>query len=247
MPAEFSDASHAAEHTPDAAPVTPEPPAAPEWLPEKFVVRTDAGEVDIAASSAKMGQSYGELERKFSAPKDAPAPDPAEAQSTPEGKTAVETARQYFDEHGALDDGMYAQLAGVGLDRETVDSYIAAKTVETQASAEKLLAPVGGAAEYAKMTAWAGDNMSADEVTAFNKMIDDPGTARIAIDGLASRYRQAVGWKPSAPVAGDPGGSSSVPTYESSAQMQKDMADPRYASDPAWRAQVAERLRHATF
>jgi hypothetical protein len=48
-------------------------------------------------------------------------------------------------------------------------------------------------------------------------------------------------------LLGNGGGQSAVVGYRSQAEMQRDMRDPRYKTDPAFRADVGQKLKYATY
>ena len=65
-----------------------------------------------------------------------------------------------------------------------------------------------------------------------------------AIQGLHSRYRSGVGVEPTL-VKGEVG-DTTVGNFQSLAEITAAMSDPRYEKDPAYRSQVAEKLRKSS-
>jgi hypothetical protein len=89
------------------------------------------------------------------------------------------------------------------------------------------------------------NNMHPTEMEAFNKQIDNmDATTELAVSGVYARYQQSEGAMPSL-MSGDTN-VSIEPRYESLAQVTSAMKDPRYESDPAYRAQVAGRLQNSS-
>ena len=215
---------------------TPEAPAEdrPEWLPEKF------------KSVEDMAKAYSELEAKQSAPEDAPA----EAEASQEAaREAVESAGVDYDalsaeyaEKGELGDDAYKTLEDAGIPRELVDQFIAGQQASAEMYKAEMLSEVGGEENYASMTEWASDNFSDGEIDAFNDAVNsgDGNMVRMAIAGLKARFDASVGTEPSRSVTGE--ASTGQATYRSLAEMMTDMNDPRYATDEAFRQDVAAKL-----
>jgi len=62
-----------------------------------------------------------------------------------------------------------------------------------------------------------------------------------AVRSLKSRYEEANGSEPKTTVTGKTG-RATLSRYESIAELQKDMSDPRYQKDPAYRKRVEDKL-----
>lgn len=211
----------------------------PEWLPEKF------------KSPEELSKAYGELEKQFTQSRqevnqtDTSEP---EQQATADARQAVENAgvdfeglQQEFADNGELSQQTYADLEKRGIPKDMVDTYIEGqKALATEYQAE-LFGFAGGEDAYSEMAEWAMDNLSEDEIDAYNEAIvsGNSAQARLAIDGLATRYRNSEGVQPNL-VGGK--ASSSVDTYASWAQVTADMARPEYAKDPAFRQTVQNKL-----
>ena len=101
---------------------------------------------------------------------------------------------------------------------------------------------VGGSEAYTEMTAWAAENMSEEEKTAYNTAVNskDIETAKLAVVGLKAKFEKANGNEPNllegkATVSGEKG-------YASWAEVTRAMSDDRYSKDPAYQALVKEKL-----
>ena len=211
----------------------------PEWLPEKF------------KSPQELAKSYTELEKQFTQSRqssDTDATESSEPEATADARQAVENAgldfealQQEFSDNGNLSDTTYADLQARGIPKEMVDTYIEGQKSLATEYQQELYGVVGGEDSYEQMSEWATDNLSDDEIDAFNDAIvsGNISQARLAIDGLASRYRQSGSAEP-ALVGGK--ASSSVEMYDSWAQVTKDMASPDYKKDPAYRDAVQKKL-----
>ena len=101
---------------------------------------------------------------------------------------------------------------------------------------------VGGDANYKNMTEWAASNLSQQEISMFDKVMDsgDPNAAYFAINSLAQRYQDAVGFD--GKMLTGKASSNSKPGFKSQAEMIEAMQDPRYDRDPAYRQEVMQKL-----
>jgi hypothetical protein len=200
----------------------------PEWLPEKF------------KSPAEMAKAYAELEKKQSTPAEKAAEDA--------GLDMKALQQEWQDNDGELPQETYTKLAEAGFDQDTVDSFIAGQ----QALASQLEAgvhdTVGGKEQYAQMLQWAATNLSQEEITAFDNAVTsgDMAMAKMAARGLHASYVEANGSDPSL-VKGNTTPARGPKPYGSDAEIVRDMGSQKYKTDPAFRAQVAERLNVTNF
>ena len=115
----------------------------------------------------------------------------------------------------------------------------------TTAEINKIQNSVGGEAQYNKLVTWAGDNLSADKIKAFDDLVGTGNSAAIqlGVDALKSAYDAANGYEgrmltgKAAETRGD--------VYRSQAQLVKAMSDPRYDNDPAYRQDVVAKLERS--
>lgn len=232
------------------APVEQTQEARPEWLPEKF------------NSPEDLSKAYGELEKQYTQSRqeaaqaketeDSNEVSPNEAEAVTEARDAVENAGLDFDsmqtefaENGELSEDTYKDLEGRGIPKEMVDAYVDGQKAKATAYTNELYQSAGGEEAYQEMSQWASENLSDSEIDAFNDSITSGNTsqARLAIDGMVSRYRDNGGYEPSL-LSGK--ASASVDTYDSWAQVTKDMATTEYKKDPAFRQAVEKKLGRST-
>ena len=209
----------------------------PEWLPEKF------------KSPAELAKAYSELEKKIGQPKqEAPAPPPTGDPTIPKPEgDQINGFQEFTDEftkNGKLSDDSYKRLESRGIPRALVDSYIsnhqAASENRMQAVEAQVVAAVGGPESYAQMAVWASKAFTADEISTFNNVMQS-GDAKLmtfAVNGMKARYEaqaepKLISARPSNETSG----------FRSMAEMTAAMRDPRYAKDPAYRADVAARMK----
>lgn len=103
---------------------------------------------------------------------------------------------------------------------------------------------VGGEQQYQRMTSWAADNLDADTVQAFDNVIESGNVSAInlALRGLQAQYNDSVGYENNM-IQGKP--AQAVNGYRSQAEVVRDMNDPRYDRDPAFRQEVMEKLANS--
>ena len=222
----------------------------PEWLPEKF------------NSAEDMAKAYASLEQKLSSGnQEQEAPEEVEEElvneeELPDGgdvEQVLDNAgldfdvfQQEYNEQGELSEEAYEALEEAGFPRSLVDNYIQGQEALNAVNTEAMYDIVGGESNYEQMVSWASENMSENDIDAFNASIEtgDPDLMRFAIQGLEARYRSEVGNEPqliqgdNAPVSGG--------KFDSAAELTAAMRDPRYATDPAYRNSIAQKLARSS-
>jgi len=211
-----------------------ETPERPEWLPEKFKTPED------------MAKAYAELEKaksKGEAPDDKDTDATAE-KAVDEAGLDMDALSKEYAESGELSKGSLEALSKVGITEDMVQSYITGQEAQAAAAQKELLEPIGGDIEaYNKLTAWAGDNLSDAEVDEFNSVLEtgNPSAVKMAIRDLSAKYESVNGTEPGRQLSGKPN-TSGAAVYESTADLMKDMSNPEYAKNPAFRAKVEAKL-----
>ncbi len=214
----------------------------PEWLPEKF------------KSPEDLSKAYSELEKKFTQSRqesnqnDNDANEPTEEVSTEDARQTVENAgldfdkiQSEFNQNNTLSEETYKEMESKGIPKAMVDSYIEGQKSLGEQYLKEIYEFAGGENTYQEMSQWASENLSESEIDAFNKSVTskNQSEARLAIDGMMSRYRTNGGVEPNL-VSGK--ASASVESYQSWRQVTKDMANPEYQKDPAFRESVQKKL-----
>ena len=195
----------------------------PDWLPEKF------------ENAEALAKAYSELESKQG------QTEPTETEETPqESVSTFETASLEYAETGELSEDTYKALESQGLNRITVDNYIAGQQAILDQQQTAITNEIGGMAEYKKLSNWAAESLNDEELEAYNQTVES-GTvaqAKFAINALYSRFQQAGSPKI---FQGESSGTG-VPPFQSRQQVTRAMSDKRYDSDPAYREEVLQRL-----
>lgn len=171
------------------------------------------------------------------------------------GIDPYEMDKHFNENNGTLSDDMYAKLESAGFNKSLVDSFIAGKKAEAgvteTAEVEKRFTDreirdiqnsVGGEKEYQTLVEWVGQNLPESEINAFDQLLDTGNTNQIklAVQGMNAQYKEANGYE-GRMLQGKPA-QTSGDVFRSQAQLVKAMSDPRYDNDPAYRADVIEKL-----
>ena len=115
----------------------------------------------------------------------------------------------------------------------------------TDQDVESLQNVVGGSEQYNQIIDWAKDNLSEQEISMYDHVMEsnDPVAMFFAIRALGNSYDNAVG------VDGEllTGTASNNPrnVFRSQAEVMEAMSDPRYDSDPAYRQDVFDKLEQS--
>lgn len=219
----------------------------PQWLPEKF------------KSPEDLAKAYNELQAKFSSRNQEPETPPSDVEEEAaaddqevedQARQAVNEAGLDFDElsqrfweNGALDDTDYEALEKGGIPRSLVDQFIRGQEAIIEATRQSVYSTVGGEEAYETMLEWARDTLNDAEISAYNQAVNsgDMNMTMLAVKGLNARYRAENGAEPARQIGGETA-KGGADVYRSLAELQKDMSDPRYAKDPAFRRDVENRL-----
>lgn len=115
----------------------------------------------------------------------------------------------------------------------------------TDEDIEALQDMAGGEEEYQQMLSWAGENLSDEEIDMYDDVMDsgDPAACFFAIQALMARYGEGTGVDGELLTGSDP--VSSPQGFRSQQELVAAMSDPRYESDPAYRADVINKLENS--
>lgn len=212
-------------------------------------------------SAQDLEQAYIELQKKLGSQdtqteeqaQDEPAQEDATDSETDEGVEFIGTLDSEFSESGELSPETLEKLSSME-SKDLVDAYFRYQSQlepqqpvgreMTDQEVSQIYDSVGGQQQYQQMTQWAADNLDADTVQAFDNVIDTGNVAAInlALRGLQSQYNDSVGYENNM-LQGKP--AQSVNGYRSQAEVVRDMNDPRYDRDPAYRQEVMDKLANS--
>jgi len=152
-----------------------------------------------------------------------------------------------FTDTGDISEDDYSKLGEAGFSKQVVDTYLdglrgvaEGDEIPTQ-QIQNIKDSVGGDESYEQMANWCQENLSEQEVKAFDKITEtaDAPVIQLAVEGLYSRYQNAMGVEPDL-VTGRPAASCPRP-FQSSAEVQAAVNDPRYGKDVAYTQSVYAR------
>lgn len=101
---------------------------------------------------------------------------------------------------------------------------------------------VGGDEAYSELVSWASDNLSEQEVEAYDHVmgLDNPYAAFFAVKALNMAYQNANGYE--GQMLTGKAAANTNNQFRSQAEVIEAMSDPRYDNDPAYRNDVFEKL-----
>ena len=158
---------------------------------------------------------------------------------------------QRFTDTGEISEDDYSRLGEAGFSRQVVDTYLdglrgmgEGDEIPTQ-QIQNIKDSVGGDEAYEQMADWCQQNLSEQEIKAFDKITEtaDAPVIQLAVEGLYTRYQNAMGVEPDL-VTGRPAASGPNP-YRSTAEVQAAMSDPRYGKDVTYTENVYSRLNNS--
>lgn len=207
----------------------------PEWLDEKF------------ESPEELAKAYNELQKKQGSgngedTEEEVVEEEEEEENTSYTSQTIQSATEEFAESGTLSDKTFNALEDAGIPRDFVQAYIEGQKAVSEAQAQDVKNVIGGSANYEALAEWAGENLSESDLDAYNSIVEGGSLeqAKVAVKGLYSQFISAGG-KPPVLSQGSTSGSSVKP-FGSTAQITQAMSDPRYATDPAYRKTIEERI-----
>ena len=155
---------------------------------------------------------------------------------------------QRVTDTGEISEDDYSKLGEAGFSKQVVDTYLdglrgvgEGDEIPTQ-QIQNIKDSVGGDQAYEQMADWCQQNLSEQEIKAFDKITEtaDAPVIQLAVEGLYSRYQNAMGVEPDL-VTGRPAASGPNP-YRSTAEVVAAMSDKRYGKDVSYTEDVQNRL-----
>ena len=166
-----------------------------------------------------------------------------------------EASDEYYANDGALSDETISKFSEMS-SQDLVEAYMemyengqvgqASQGVEmSEAQVNSVMNAAGGEANYNEIVEWAAGNLPDRQIDAFDSVVDsgNPAAIGIAFQGLQSAYQEANGYEGRMLQGKAP--SSSGDVYRSQAELVAAMGDPRYDTDPAYRADVIQKLEQS--
>jgi hypothetical protein len=144
-----------------------------------------------------------------------------------------------FQANGDLTPETRAKLAKQGFTQEIVDNFIQGQQLIVQRTMEDIASVVGGVEQMQTVVEWARANLPADVKASYDK-IHDPVMIKVLLKDLERQMNDSEGYLPQQLQGG--AGESRGNYFESMREVEDAINDPRYSSDPVYRAKVAQKL-----
>lgn len=151
-----------------------------------------------------------------------------------------EALTEEFQANGDLLPETRTKLAAQGITGEILDTYIEGQKAIIQRHMEDISTVVGGMEQMATVVEWAKNNLSAEEKKSIDA-VHDPAVIKIILKDLENRMNDSEGYVPQAQLQGG-AGEIRGNYFESMAEVEEAINDPRYSKDPVYRAKVAQKL-----
>ena len=151
-----------------------------------------------------------------------------------------------YDADGALSAKSLEALEKAGYPKAVVDAYIAGLDAMADRYVQKVKQMAGGEDAYAQLVQYISAQPQS-VIDGFNAALQTGNLAQIqlAINGLRAQMTQQFGTNNPSVMAGQTG--AGTPSgYRTTAEMTKDMSDPRYQNDPAFTQEVYRKLQNSS-
>ena len=162
-----------------------------------------------------------------------------------------EASEEYWANDGTLSEETIERFSEMS-SQDLVNAYLEIQKTNPQANPQgvemsdaqvnSVMNAAGGEAQYNRIVEWAASNLDNRSIDAFDSVVDsgNPAAINIAFAGLKSRYEDANGYE--GRMLSGKAADSRGDVFRSQAELVAAMGDPRYDTDPAYRADVVEKL-----
>ena len=174
-----------------------------------------------------------------------------ETVDSPAASLISEASAEYYSNDNSLSEETIAKFSEMS-STDLVNAYVeslksapATQTAEvdmTDAQVNQIQNSVGGEQQYNQVVSWAAENLPAAQVNAFDQLIGTGNTEaiKLAVAGIKAQYDDANGYEGRTLQGKAPRTDADI--FRSQAELVAAMSDPRYDSDPAYRADVIQKL-----
>ena len=166
----------------------------------------------------------------------------------------TEASEEYYANDGQLSEETISRFSEMS-SQDLVNAYLEIQANNPQAQTQavemseaqvnSVQNAAGGEANYNRVVEWAASNLPEAQIDAFDSVVDtgNPAAIGIAFQGLQSRYEEANGYE-GRMLQGKPAGNAGQ-VFRSQAELVAAMGDPRYENDPAYRADIVQKLEQS--
>ena len=201
----------------------------------------------------KLGQEEPDYEESDEGYAEEEGSDEEISDDAPAVSLINEASEEYYANDGTLSEETIEKFSEMS-STDLVNAYLEIQAKNPQASqgvemsegqVNSVQNAAGGEANYNRVIEWAANNLPNNQIDAFDSVVDsgNPAAIGIAFQGLQRQYDEANGYE-GRMLQGKPA-SSRGNTYRSQAELVAAMGDPRYDTDPAYRADVVEKLNNS--
>ena len=199
----------------------------------------------------KLGQEETDYEESDEGYAEEEESDEEVSDEAPAVSLINEASEEYYANDGQLSEETISRFSDMS-SQDLVNAYLEIQANNPQAPQQavqlsesdvnQVQNAAGGEANYNRVIEWAADNLTDGAIDAFDSVVDsgNPMAINIAFQGLQAEYNEANGYE-GRMLQGKPA-SSSGDIYRSQAELVAAMGDPRYDTDPAYRADVIQKL-----
>ena len=199
-------------------------------------------------SAEELERAYKELESKLG------SKEPEQKEEAEKIAEAVENlpadlfskGAEEFSQTGQLSEDTVKELVKKGIPEEYINQYLEGINAQTSLMVMTINEKLGGEKHVQEIVDWAENNLTDAEIESYNDLIDSGDLDRIvtAYKSIEARMGATTGKRFISPTDGT---STESGGFQSKSEMVQAMTDPRYAKDPAFRAQVEKRLARSRF
>lgn len=198
-------------------------------------------------NAQELEAAYIELQKKLGDQKSEPTEEPETAEDSPEEEDVSILDKLWEESQSEYTPETLQEIAKTD-PQKLAEAYLQyrakaeSQPTMTADDAASIRNMVGGDDSYSQIIGWAGENLSEQEISMFDSVMErgDPVSAMFAVQALAYRYRDANGYEGDLVQGKAP--STSGASFRSQAELVQAMSDPRYDNDPAYRQDVMRKL-----
>ena len=202
----------------------------------------------------KLGQEETDYEESDEGYEEEEGTDEEVSEYAPAVSLINEASEEYYSNDGALSEETIERFSEMS-SQDLVNAYMEIQANNPQAAQQNIemsdaqvnsvMNSAGGESNYNQIVEWAASNLNERQIDAFDSVVDsgNPAAIGIAFQGLQSAYNEANGYEGRMLQGKAP--SSSGDIYRSQAELVAAMGDPRYDTDPAYRADVIQKLEQS--
>jgi len=212
---------------------------------------------DLEAAYLSLQKKLGQEEPNYEESDEGYAEEEGSDEEISDDAPAVslinEASEEYYANDGTLSEETIEKFSEMS-STDLVNAYLEIQAKNPQAprgvemsegQVNSVQNAAGGEANYNRVIEWAANNLPNNQIDAFDSVVDsgNPAAIGIAFQGLQRQYDEANGYE-GRMLQGKPAGSKGD-VYRSQAELVAAMSDPRYDTDPAYRADVVDKLNQS--